>query len=143
MNDSNPQSLPAEPPRLARNKSKLTAWSCVDGALRSSTIWRGDDCGRVQSCVWPVGAAILTAAGPDVVREAGPDQMLGLDTRDHTEGSPTSTTDRSTSCHQHLPQTRDALRRVPRTLALQSYAAVAAITHCQASYPVAAHASAR
>jgi hypothetical protein len=58
----------------------------------------------VQSCVWPVGAAILTTAGPDVVREAGPDQMLGLDTRDHTEGSPTSTTDRSTSCHQHPPQ---------------------------------------
>ena len=24
--------------------------------------------------VWPFGAAILTAAGPDVVREAGPDQ---------------------------------------------------------------------
>src|SRR5262245_61724253 len=39
-------------------------------------------CGRVRSCVWPVGAAILTAAGPDVVREAGPDQRLGLDTRD-------------------------------------------------------------
>src|SRR5262245_42671571 len=31
-------------------------------------VWHGDDCGRVQSCVWPV-SAILTAAAPDVVRE--------------------------------------------------------------------------
>lgn len=27
--------------------------------LRQVLSWRGDDCGRVQSCVWPVGAAIL------------------------------------------------------------------------------------
>ena len=38
--------------------------SCVDGALRSSTFWRGDDCGRVQSCVWPVDAAILHDCWP-------------------------------------------------------------------------------
>jgi len=58
----------------------------------------------------------FTTAGPDVVREVGPDQIHGLDTI--WEGSPASTTDRSTSCHQHLPQTRDALRRVPRTLSI-------------------------
>jgi hypothetical protein len=33
-------------------------------------------------------AIILTAAGPDVVREAGPDQEAGLDTRD-TSAIPT------------------------------------------------------
>ena len=27
--------------------------------LRQEPSWRGDDCGRVQSCVWPVGAAIV------------------------------------------------------------------------------------
>jgi len=36
------------------------------------------NCGRMRS--WPVEAAILAAAGPDVVREAGPDQII--DTRD-------------------------------------------------------------
>src|SRR5262245_32641658 len=43
------------------------------------------------------------------------------------EGSPASTTDRSASCHQHL-RNRDALRRVPLALAVQSFAAAAAIT---------------
>ena len=41
----------------------------------------------------------FTTAGPDVVREEGPDQLTGLDTRDDYKGSPASTTDRSTSCH--------------------------------------------
>jgi hypothetical protein len=59
-------------------------------------VWHGDDCGRVVSCVWPVGAAICTAAGPDVIREAGPNYLPGIDTRDPRW--PTSTTDRSTSC---------------------------------------------
>ena len=77
------------------------------------------ECGHVSGLF---GAAILTTAGPDVVREAGPDQILGLDTRDPTEGSPASTTDRSPSCHQHL-RNRDALRRVPLALALESCAA--------------------
>jgi hypothetical protein len=27
--------------------------------LRQVLSWRGDDCGRVLSCVWPVDAAIL------------------------------------------------------------------------------------
>ena len=50
----------------------------MDGALASSAYWRGDDCGRVQSCVWPVDAAISKTAGPDVIRELGPDHELGL-----------------------------------------------------------------
>src|SRR5262245_53794611 len=50
------------------------------------------------------------------------------------EGSPASTTDRSTSCHQHLRNPRDALRRVPlKSLALRSCAAAAAITHRRAT----------
>ena len=57
------------------------------------------ECGHVSGLF---DAAILTTAGPDVVREAGPDQFVGLDTRDPTEGSPASTTDRTPSCHQHL-----------------------------------------
>jgi hypothetical protein len=56
--------------------------SCVDGALASSANWRSDDCGRVQSCVWPVGAAIATTAGPDVIREMGPDHEFGLEALD-------------------------------------------------------------
>jgi len=32
--------------------------------LRQVLIWRGDDCGRVRSCVWPVGAAILHDCWP-------------------------------------------------------------------------------
>jgi len=32
--------------------------------LRQVLSWRGDDCGRVQSCVWPVGAAILHDCWP-------------------------------------------------------------------------------
>ncbi|MCK5550055.1 MAG: hypothetical protein KAI41_05940, partial [Hyphomicrobiaceae bacterium] len=40
------------------------------------------DCGRVQSCVWPVGAAIATTAGPDVIREMGPDHEFGLEALD-------------------------------------------------------------
>jgi hypothetical protein len=36
MNDSNPQSLPAEPPRLARNKGKLTG---PKPPLRPGHVW--------------------------------------------------------------------------------------------------------
>ena len=36
--------------------AQVGSGSCVDG--------RGDDCGRVQSCVWPVGAAILHDCWP-------------------------------------------------------------------------------
>jgi hypothetical protein len=32
--------------------------------LRQVLSWRGDDCGRVRSCVWPVGAAILHDCWP-------------------------------------------------------------------------------
>ena len=111
--------------------------------LRQVLIWRGDDCGPVQSCVWPVGAAILTTAGPDVVREAGPDQILGLDTRDPKKGSPASTIDRSPSCHQHL-RNRDAAYGVFLSLWRWNRAPrVAAITPLPSPYPVAAHASAR
>jgi len=61
--------------------------------------------------VWPFGAAILTAAGPDVVREAGPDHERGLDTPDPKEGSFASTTGRSTDRHHAICTfpTRDAL----------------------------------
>jgi hypothetical protein len=44
----------------------------------------------------------FTTAGADVVREVGADHTHGLDTRDPKEGSPASTTDRSTSHHEHL-----------------------------------------
>src|SRR4029077_10796995 len=74
---------------------------CGRHPLRQALSWRGDDCGRVHVSGL-FGAAILTTAGPDVVREVGPAQLVGLDTRNLIEGSPTSTTDRSTSCHQHL-----------------------------------------
>jgi hypothetical protein len=82
--------------------------SCVDGALRSSTFWDDDDCGRVRSCVWPVGAAILTAAGLDVIREVGPDQGSGLDTRDRWKVLPPR---RPTDRHHAISTsaTRDAL----------------------------------
>ena len=57
-----------------------TNGSCVDGALRSSTFWRGDDCGRVQSHVSGLSVQpFFTTAGPDVVREVGPDHFHGLD----------------------------------------------------------------
>src|SRR5215510_6911450 len=70
--------------------------------LRQALSWRGDDCGRCSHVSGLFGAAILTTAGPDVVREVGPDQLVVLDTRNPIEGSTPSTTDRSTSCHQHL-----------------------------------------
>ena len=77
--------------------------SCVDGALRSSTMFGmatiAVGCCHVSGLLVQ---SLLTTAGPDVVREMGPDQVHGLDTRDPKEGSPASTTDRSTSCHQHL-----------------------------------------
>jgi len=38
--------------------------SCVDGAPASSAKLACCDCGRVQSCVWPVGAAIVHDCWP-------------------------------------------------------------------------------
>ena len=82
---------------------------------------------------------LLTTAGPDVVREVGPDQFHGLDARDPKKVLPPR---RSTDRHHAISTsaTRDALRRVPLVLA---FAAAAAITHRQTSYPVTADASAR
>src|SRR5262249_46515853 len=105
-------------------------------------VWQGDDCGPVQSCVWPVGAAILTAAGPDVIREPSPDHIHGLDTRDPKKVfPPRRPTDRlhavSTSA------TRDALT------ACSSRPGVAIVRRGRGNhriakpYPVAAHACAR
>src|SRR5215467_13683397 len=56
-------------------------------------------CSHVSGLLVP---PFFTTAGPDVVREVGPDHLHGLDTRDPNEGSPASTTDRSTSHHEHL-----------------------------------------
>jgi hypothetical protein len=50
----------------------------VDGAPASSASWRGDDCGRVHVSGLLV-QQFFTTAGPDVVREVGPDQRHGLD----------------------------------------------------------------
>src|SRR5262249_56168129 len=65
---------------------------------------------------------ILTAAGLDVVREAGPDQGSGLDTRDRWKVLPLR---RPTDQHHAISTsaTRDALRRIRLALALQSCAA--------------------
>lgn len=71
--------------------------SCEDGAPEARTILACDDCGRVQSCVWPVCAAIFAAAGPDVVREAGPDHQVGFGTRDTKKVFPSR---RPTDQHQ-------------------------------------------
>jgi hypothetical protein len=56
---------------------------CVDGALRSSTMFGMATIavGAVM-CLACWCSHCLTTAGPDVVREAGPDQGHGLDTRD-------------------------------------------------------------
>jgi hypothetical protein len=64
----------------------------------------------------------FTTAGPDVVREVGPDQEHGLDTRDPKKVLPPR---RPTDQHHAISTsaTRDALRRVPLALALQSCAA--------------------
>ena len=94
---------------------------CGQALFGSATI--AVECGHVSGLF---GAAILTTAGLDVVREAGPDQVLGLDTRDPTEGSPAPTTDRSPSCHQHL-RNRAALRRMSLALSLKLCAAAAII----------------
>src|SRR6516225_10681029 len=69
----------------------------------------------------------FTTAGPDVVREVGPDQLHGLDTRDYKKVLPPR---RPTDQHHAISTsaTRDALRRVPLALAVQSCAAAAAIT---------------
>ena len=89
--------------------------------LRQVLSWRGDDCGRVRSCVWPVGAAIVRPAGADVVREVGPDHIHGLDTLDYKKVLPP---------HHAISTSaiRDTLPCVPLALALQSCAAAAAIT---------------
>src|SRR5262245_38991104 len=69
----------------------------------------------------------FTTAGPDVVREAGPDQRHGLDTRDPKKVfSPRRPTDQHHAISTSA--TRDALRRVRLALALQSCAAAMVIT---------------
>jgi hypothetical protein len=70
---------------------------------------------------------LFTTAGPDVVREVGPDHIHGLDTRDYKKVFPPR---RPTDQHHAISTsaTRDALRRVRLALALQSCAAAAAIT---------------
>src|SRR5215470_4181059 len=70
---------------------------------------------------------LFTTAGPDVVREVGPDQFHGLDTRDPKKVFPPR---RPTDQHHAISTsaTRDALRRVPLALALRSCAAAATIT---------------
>jgi hypothetical protein len=96
--------------------------SCVDGALRSSTFWRvtiAVGCSHVSGLlVQP----FFTTAGPDVVREMGPDQVHGLDTRDAKKVLPPR---RPTDQHHAISTsaTRDASRRIPLALALQSCAA--------------------
>jgi len=54
----------------------------------------------------------FTTAGPDVVREVGPDHFHGLDTRDNKKVLPPR---RPTDQHHAISTsaTRDALRRVP------------------------------
>src|SRR5262249_6553289 len=76
---ASPQSIAGQMLHRKMGGSPRPVW--VMAPLRQVLSWRGDDCGRMQSCVWPVGSAILTTAGPDVVREAGPNQSPGLDTR--------------------------------------------------------------
>src|SRR5262249_29994517 len=63
----------------------------------------------------------FTTAGPDVVREVGPDHFHGLDTRDNKKVLPPR---RPTDQHHAISTsaTRDALRRVPLALPLQSCA---------------------
>src|SRR5215471_8270334 len=70
---------------------------------------------------------LFTTAGPDVVREVGPDHIHGLDTRDYKKVLPPR---RPTDRHHAISTsaTRDALRRVPVAVALQSCATAAAIT---------------
>src|SRR5215471_13625769 len=59
---------------------------------------------------------LFTTAGPDVVREVGPDHIHGLDTRDYKKVLPPR---RPTDQHHAISTsaTNDALRRVPLTLA--------------------------
>ena len=49
--------------------------AAIDGAGADFTCAGG----AVHRCVWPVGAALVTTAGPDVVREAGPDHEHGFE----------------------------------------------------------------
>ena len=67
---------------------------------------------------------LFTTAGPDVVREVGPDHFHGLDARDPKKVLPPR---RSTDRHHAISTsaTRDALRRVPLNYALQSCTPIA------------------
>src|SRR5262249_55401087 len=79
---------------------------------------------------------LFTTAGPDVVREVGPDHIHGLDTRDYKKVLPPR---RPTDQHHAISTsaTRDALRRRP------SAPPLGPSPHRQASYSAAAHACAR
>jgi hypothetical protein len=117
--------------------------SCVDGALRSSTMlaW-----GRLRSGCSHVSGLLVqpfsTAAGLDVVREAGPDQGCGLDTRDRWKVLPPR---RPTDQHHAISTSATwtpygvfiSLWRCNRAPPLRRS------PHRQASYPATAHASAR
>src|SRR5262252_9563420 len=82
-------------------------------------VWHGDDCGRGSHVSGLLVQPLFTTAGPDVIREVGPDQLHGLDTRDPKKVFPPR---RPTDQHHAISTsaTRDALRRVPLALALQS-----------------------
>jgi len=85
-------------------------------------------CGHVSGLLVQL---FFTTAGPDVVREVGPDQRLGLDTRDPKKVLPPR---RPTDEHHAISTSATS----PLALALQSCAATAAFTHRQDSYPVSA-----
>src|SRR5262245_7794324 len=92
--------------------------------LRQVLRWHGYDCGRVQT-VWPVGAAILMAARPDVVCEVGPDHLCGLDTRDTSKVLPRRPTDQHHAISTSATVTPCGVFLSP---ALQSCAVAAAFT---------------
>ena len=56
--------------------------------LPQALIWHGGDSGRLQTVSGLLVQPLFTTAGPDVVREVGPDQSHGLDTRDPRKFSP-------------------------------------------------------
>ena len=55
--------------------------SCVDGPRSARTLLPLRQDGRVQSCVRPVDAVLMTA-GPDEVRGPGPNQVIALVARE-------------------------------------------------------------
>src|SRR5215468_7398246 len=105
-------------------------------------VWHGDDCGRGSHVSGLLVQPLFTTAGPDVVREVGPDQGHGLDTRDPKKVFPPR---RPTDQHHAISTSATvtpygvflSLRRCNRVPPLRRS------PHRQAFYPAAAHASAR